>query len=307
MYVGRHRRLLGSLAAAAICGAAALGAAGCGSSTVTNVIDPVAKAATVSNQAPGLRMNMQMRMSLAALPAPITGTGSGTFNTVGHTGTFSLSMSFGAIPAVTQALGTSNIRIDEILDGLTIYVKLPAALERNPALHGKPWVKINLASAANALGMPGLSSLFNNPTSTDPGQMLRYLRAASGGVRKVGTQTVDGFRTTEYRARIDLNRVPNGFPAASRAQVRQTIAQLERLAHVRFLPMTVWIDQQHLVRRMQFAFSEALSGQALSIAATVDIPQYGPQPTPQLPPTSQVSDLTGGLGMHTSSGASSLS
>lgn len=281
--------------------------AGCGSSTVTNVIDPVAKAATISNQAPGMRLNMLMRLSSAALPAPITGTGSGTFNTVGHTGTFSLSMNFGAIPEVAQALGTSKIRIDEILDGLTVYLRLPAALEHNPALHGKPWMKINLASAANSLGLSGLSSLLNNPTSTDPSQMLRYLRATSGGVHKVGTQTVDGFQTTEYRAQIDLSRVPNAFPAASRAQVRQTISQLEKIAHVRFLPMSVWIDQQHLVRRLQFSFTETVSGQALSIAATVDIPQYGPQPTPHLPPASQVGNLTGALGTHTSSGASPVS
>lgn len=271
------------------------------------MIDPVAKAATISNQAPGLRMNMLMRISSAALPAPITGTGSGSFNTVAHSGTFNLTMNFGAIPQVAQALGTSDLRIDEIVDGLTVYLKLPAALSRAPALHGKPWVKINLASAANALGVSGLSSLFNNPTSTDPSQLLRYLRATSGDVHKVGTQSVDGFQTTEYRAQIDLNRVPNGFPAASRAQVRQTISQLERITHVRFLPMTVWIDQQHLVRRLEFSFSETVSGQPLSIGATVDVPQYGPQPTPQLPPASQVADLSSGLGAHTSSGTSPVS
>jgi hypothetical protein len=74
------------------------------------------------------------------------------------------------------------------------------------------------------VGIPGLSSLLSNPTSSDPSQFLRYLRATSGGVTKVGTQTVDGFQTTEYRAKIALNRAPNAFPAASRAQVRQTIA-----------------------------------------------------------------------------------
>lgn len=291
-----------------ICGAAGLGVAGCGSSTVTNVIDPVAKAATISNRAPGMRMNMLMRISSAALPVPITGTGSGSVNTVGHTGTFDLTMNFGSIPQVAQALGTSNLRIDEILDGLNIYLKLPAALtSRAPTLHGKPWMKINLASAGKALGVSGLSSLFNNPTSTDPSQMLRYLRATSGGVHKVGTQTVDGFQTTEYRAQIDLSRVPNAFPAASRAQVRQTITQLEQITHVRFMPMTVWIDQQHLVRRLQFAFSETVSGQSLSIGATVDIPQYGPQPTPQLPPASQVADLSSALGAHAGSGASPVS
>jgi hypothetical protein len=259
---------------------------------VSNAVDPVAKAATVSNQAPGMRMKFVLRLTTPLLPAPIVGNGSGTFNLAGHSGSVTFTMDLGGIPQVTQLLGSSKLQIQEIVNGATLYLKLPPTLARNPSLHGKPWLKIDLARAARAAGIPGLSSLLSNPSSSDPSQFLRYLRATSGGVTKVGTQSVDGFQTTEYRAQINLDRVPDAAPAADRAQIRQTIAALERVAHIHAMPVKVWIDGHHLVRRMELSFAETVSGQSLNAAIRIDIPQYGPQPAPQLPPASQVADPT---------------
>ena len=301
MPVPRAPRLIPIAAALA---AAAVALSGCGSSSVTGVVDPVAKAATISNQASGMRMTLAMRMKTSALPVPINAKGSGSFSLVNHTGAFGLTLDLGNIPQVSALLGGSTLTIDEILSGTTIYLKLPPALARNPALHGKPWAKINLANAGKALGLGGFSSLLNNPASSDPSQLLRYLRAASSSVTKVGTATVDGFQTTHYRGRIQLARVPNAFPAAQRAQVRQTISALQQLAHVSSIPVDVWIDGQHLVRREALSFNENVAGQKVTVALRVDVPQYGPQPAPQLPPASQVADLTGGLATTSGSAAS---
>lgn len=292
----------------AACAAGAVAVGGCGASNVAgNVIDPVAKAATVSNQAPGMRMLVSMRVSAAALPAPITASGAGTFSTARRTGSLNLAMDFSSIPQVAQALGSSTLQIEEIVDGLDIYLKLPAALANNPALHGKPWAKINLASAAQAAGISGVSSLMSNPASSDPSQFLRYLQATSGGVTRVGSESVDGVQTTHYRGQIQLDRVPDAFPPASRSQARQTISALQQVGHIHALPVDVWIDGQHLVRRMAFTINETVSGQSLSTAMRIDIPQYGPQPSPQLPPASQVTDLTGRLGGGATSGGGTAS
>jgi hypothetical protein len=299
----RLRRALtvGALAAACIAGAVAVG--GCGATNAAErVIDPVAKAATISNQAPGMRMALSMQVSAAALPASITASGAGTFDTAGRTGSFNLAMDFGNIPQVAQALGTSTLQLEEITDGLTVYVKVPPALAGSMGLNGKQWAKINLASAAQAAGIPGISSLTGNLASSDPSQFLRYLRATSGGVTMVGSESVDGFPTTHYKAQIQLDRVPDVFPAASRTQARRTISSLEQLTHIHALPVDVWVDGQHLVRRMAFTINETVSGQSLSLAMRIDIPEYGPQPAPQLPPASQVTDLTGRIAATGSSG-----
>jgi hypothetical protein len=289
----RLRRGLTVGVIAAVCVAAAVALSGCGAS---NVIDPVAKAATVSNQSPGMRMLFSMQISAAALPAPITATGGGTFDTAQRSGSLNLAMDFGSIPQVAAVLGTSTLPIQEIIDGLDIYIKFPPVLSRSMGLHGKPWAKLNLASAASAAGIPGLSTLVSNPTSSNPSQLLRYLRATSGGVTTIGKESVDGFQTTHYRAQIQLDRVPDVFPPASQAQVRQTISALEQLAHIHALPVDVWIDGQHLVRRMRFTFNENVSGQTLSTAMRIDIPQYGAQPRAQVPLASQVTGLTSRLG-----------
>jgi hypothetical protein len=196
---------------------------------------------------------------------------------------------------VAQVLGSSTLQIQEIIKGLTVYIKLPPALTRSAALDGKSWMKIDLARAAQGLGIPGLSSLASNPASSNPSQFLHYLRAAGSHVTQLGTQTIDGHATTGYRAQIQLDRAADTLPSADRAQARQAIAAIEQMTHLRVLPVTVWIDGQHLVRRIELSFNETVSGQPLTAAMRIDIPEYGPQPPPQLPPASQVFDVTGQL------------
>lgn len=288
----RRLRALGVAAVLAMCGLGGVVLGGCGAA---NVIDPVARAATVSNQSQGLKMALLLRMSSPALPAPIDATGGGAFDEANRSGSFDIAMDFSSIPQVAQALGSSTLRIQEIVEGLTVYVKLPPALAHSTALHGKPWIKIDLARAAQGLGIPGLSSLASNPASSDPSQYLRYLRAAGAHVTEVGTQTIDGRATTGYRAQIQLDRVANTLPAADRAQAHQAIVGIEQMTHLHLLPVTVWIDGQHLVRRIALSFNESVSGQPLTAAIQIDFPQYGPQQPPQPPPPSQVADLTGQL------------
>ena len=288
----RRWRGLGLAALVAICGLGAVVLGGCGTA---NVIDPVAQAATVSNQASGMKMDLQLRLTAPGLPAPIRASGSGAFDEADRSGSFALAMDFGSIPQLTALLGGSTLRIEEVIQGLTVYLKPPAALARSAALHGKPWIKINLARAAQGLGISGLSSLASNPASSDPSQFLRYLRAAGGHVTQVGTKTIDGQTTTGYRAQIQLDKVASSLPAADRAQAQQTIAGIEQMTHLRLLPVTVWIDGQHLVRRIELSFNETASGQPLTAAMRIDIPQYGPQQPAQPPPADQVVDLTSQL------------
>lgn len=278
------------------CVVAGLAVAGCGSSSSSSSGgDPVSRAAFVSTGASGYQMSLSMQISSGALPSPITATGHGAFDIPDHTGSVSIDMNLGNIPQVQQALGSSILRLEEVISGRTIYVKLPTALtSRIPQFGGKPWVKIDLAKAGSAAGVPGLSSLASNPTSSDPSQLLQFLRATSGGsITKVGTESVNGIQTTEYRAKINLDRVPNTLPAARRASAQQAIAALERVTNLHQIPVDVWIDNQNLVRRMRLSFSETASGQSVGVSITINILKYGPQPRPPLPPADQVFDASG--------------
>lgn len=280
-----------ALAALLLCGAAtALITSGCGASAV---IDPVANAATVSNSAPGYRMVFTVRLGSPSLPIAMTGTGTGSVDTRDHAGSADFAFQLPNLPQITQALGSDRLRMREITQGTTFYLKMPAAIAgKLPG--GRPWLKVDLGKQAASMGMPGLGALSSaSPLSSDPSQFLQYLRAVSGGVSKVGTGTVAGHQTTEYQATIDLEKVADRVPAANRAAARRSIQHLEQMTHVRKLPVHLWIDGQHLVRRMTMNMNMSLpTGQAIAMAMQVTIPQYGPQPLPKLPPASQVTDAT---------------
>jgi hypothetical protein len=207
-------------------------------------------------------------------------------------------MNLGAIAGASAALGSSNLQMQEVIDGATIYIKLPAGLaSKIPG--SKPWLKMDLSKLGAAAGIPGLSSLTGGTASQDPSQFLQYLTAVSGGVTKIGTEQVNGQQTTHYRATIPLDKVLGALPASQRAQAQQTIASLEKAAGVHAIPVDVWIDSSHLVRRLDMAFTEHVQGQPLTTNMQIDIPQYGPQPAPQTPAagdTVDMSSLLSGLG-----------
>ncbi|HUO71242.1 MAG TPA: hypothetical protein VMU39_10725 [Solirubrobacteraceae bacterium] len=290
-----RRRKSTAVAVAAGLSACALAIAGCGGSS-GSVIDPVAQAATTSTGSPGYRMNITLQLSVPGSSTVITATGTGSVDTRDRAGAMAFDMNFGNSPQIVQALGGSTLHMEEILKGLVVYVKMPPAIaSKLPG--GKAWMKIDLSKASSAAGIPGLSSLANNPASSDPSQFLQYLRAVSGGVSKVGSDSVGGVQATHYRASIDLDRVPDVLPAASRAAGKQATAALEKATNLHQLPVDVWIDDQHLVRQLKMAFtSAATGGQSVRTAVALSIPQYGPQPVPQAPPAGQVTDLTSLLG-----------
>lgn len=292
-----------ALMLALFCGASALVVAGCGSSSSSSSSssggggsgDAVAVAAAASTTAPGYQMKMAMTISSSALPSPITATGTGAFNVQDRSGSFNLTMNLGNEPQVTQALGSSTLDLQEIIKAPVVYVKLPAALaSKIPG--GKPWLKVDVSKAASSSGVPGLSSLAGSPGSNDPSQLLQYLRAVSGSISNQGSEQVGGVQTTHYRATISLDKVPDALPAAQRKAARQGIAALESVTHLHALPVDVWVDGHHLVRRMQMTFTSSAQGQNINTAITIEIPEYGPQPSPTLPPSDQVGDAGALLG-----------
>jgi hypothetical protein len=184
-----------------------------------------------------------------------------------------------------------------------------------PTLNGKPWLKIDLAKASAAAGVPGISSLVNNPTSSDPSQFLQYLRAA-GTISQDGTEVVNGIQTTRYKATISLDKVPNVVPPANRQAAQAAIQGIEKVTNLHQIPVVAWIDGHNLVRRIQLSFNEKVpNGGTVNSKITVDILNYGPQPPATVPPSDQVSDISSlagaaagssGAGSSGSSGITSL-
>ena len=274
------------VAAAAAAASVAVTASGCGAA---NTIDPVAKAASISTTTPGFQMRFALQFGSPQLPTALTATGTGSINARARTGSVVFVMHAGNDPQVKKAFGGSTLRFQELVNGTTVYVKLPPAIaSKLPG--GGPWMKVDLAKAS---GIPGFSSLANNPVSSDPSQFLSYLRATSGNVSKQGTQVVNGIQTTHYHGTISLDKVPDALPAASRKGAQQAVSSIERLTGLKQLPVDAWIDSNNLIRRMRLAFAESLAPSVkLNIAMTMDFVKYGLQPSPNFPSADQVTDAS---------------
>jgi hypothetical protein len=255
-------------------------------SSTSTKLDPVAQAATRSAGAPGYRVHISMVMGSPALPGGITMSGGGVVASSAHAASISLTMTLPNLPQVTSQLGGNSLQLNEIVHGTTVYVELPQVLASKLPF-SKKWIAIDILKAA---GLNGLSSLSGgiSPTTGDPSQFLQYLRAASNSVVTDGHAQVDGYDTTHYQAQLDFSKVANALPASERPAVQRALAALEQQAQLGTIPVNVWIDRSHLVRRLGLTLNMKISGTSVAARITEDLSDYGPQVTPAAPPADQV-------------------
>ena len=259
-------------------------------SSGTRIGGPIAQAATLSSSAPGYRMHMSLEVRSSAMSAPITGSARGVVDLRDRATSTSMTMNLGDEPQVTQALGSSTLRIDIVTTGDVVYARLPSALVASLPTAGKPWMKLDVAKLS---GLPGLSSLGDNPTTTDPNSMLQFLRSQSGNVVDEGPERVDGTPTRHYRAELSLAQLADSLPADQRGAVQQALSRLQKALADDQFPVDVWVDARNHIRRVTMALDLAIpNGPSLQETVTMDLSHYGPQRAPATPPPDQVMDLS---------------
>lgn len=268
---------------------AAGGGSGSGSAQATVPASAIRQAADVSSAAKGYRAQFTMRMTVPS-SGTVDATGTGSFSPGGK----------GQMLMTVGLPGSSSgqMQIQMVMDGQTFYEKLPSqAAAALPG--GKSWLRIDLAEVAKLAHLPGLSSLGSltgSSSMTDPGQFLSYLKAESSGPPKnLGQQTIGGVDTTHYRLTLDPAKFANVVPAADRAAAQQLSKAVSKYLKGKAMPVDVWIDSAHLVRREQLAYAMTLPGSSTPVKAdiTIDMLSYGAQPAPAIPPADQTLDLAG--------------
>jgi hypothetical protein len=233
-------------------------------------LDPVAAAATKTAEKGG-RLVMT-----ADLPEGMKLSGDGTFDAAGN---MEMQMKVGT---GADMLDMRFVLWNEAGD-LVMFIKSPAFATDLPA--GKTWARIDLTKAAKALGEDPSKLMQQWNTGSDPTQLLDLLGQSSGGVEKVGTETLAGVETTHYHATIDLAKLAqeNGATKAEADQLRKMIGAQE-------LPVDVWIDGDGYVRRIDESFSLTMKGKTEHMSIVMTIPELGDF-TIQ-PPTEGVIDMT---------------
>jgi hypothetical protein len=167
---------------------------------------------------------------------------------------------------IVVALGGVEIPLDEILYGKNVYVSSSFFSSFLP--HGKKWLQASLASATKTFGSSGFAL-------TSPGTVPSLL-----AVRQVGTATVGGVQTTEYRGRIDLSK----WPASARAALKA--------GKVTFGPVDVWVGSDGYVHRTRFETSTTSNGTRSQLVLTTTLSKFGEHVSATAPSPSQTVDAS---------------
>lgn len=192
---------------------------------------------------------------------------------------------------VAESLNASgsgqSAAIDEILSGTALYLKVPGLSGRA----GKPWVEINLSGLSGGLGA-ALNQLIQNAENSNPLTQTQEL-TASKDARLVGTQVIDGVKTTHYAGTIAPSAALGKLAAGLRQDLSSAMSQLHGN-----ISWNLWIDSQHNLRKLTETYTVA--GQPLNLTMTVS--SINQPVTIALPPASQVSTvpasaLGGGSGL----------
>lgn len=284
------QRRIGAVAAVAMTvaavGAAELGALSPAMAAPAHGSNTFAKAyqKTVGEKSSDVSLNMNE--SVAGQVIKISATGA--FNYAANEGHLTMNINLGSAGAAQT--------LQEVLANGQAYIQLPSS--EQSLLGGKPWIAVPVGSGSS--GVSGQS-----PTSA-----LSLLQASASGVTKLGSASIDGVPTTEYRANVD----PTKAASKQSPQVRKVFQQaLSQFAGLHSVPVQVWIDNQNRIRRIKEtvtlnpnAGSAAASTGQIKVATTVDLTNYGVPVTVTVPPPDQVSHQSlSQLGAGASSGGAS--
>jgi hypothetical protein len=167
--------------------------------------------------------------------------------------------------------------MQEILNSQSIYMKM-AILQREL---GKPWVKLSYAELRQATGL-NLGQLVQQVQDYNPMVQTQMLAGAKN-VKTVGTQTIDGVKTTEYTGTYAMSAALAKIPSSFRSFVQKQVQSMG-LGAVQF---KVWLDAQHQARKI----ITVEHGTSTQITVTVQVSGINQPVSVTYPPASEIATI----------------
>ena len=167
-------------------------------------------------------------------------------------------------------------------------------------MDGKSWIKLDM-SAMGADKQLNADQLGGGQADKNPATESTFL-TGSKDVKKVGTETVDGVKTTHYKGTYRVSDVIAALPKADRAQANKTVDALKRLggAENRLddpTPAELWIGADGLLRRMRMTSNLPAEGGHASGTMVMDysLHDFGARLDTTAPPASDTDEATDAL------------
>ncbi|MFD0685664.1 LppX_LprAFG lipoprotein [Actinomadura fibrosa] len=215
----------------------------------------------------------------------VTGTGSDG-GKVHATGQFRLrpAVKFSArIDEVSQGgRSLAGVKGQAIFTDDVLYAKVPQLARFVSG--GKQWLKIDANQVAQRTGLD-VQDLVNQIQKVDPAEQTKMF-TGSKDARRVGTETVDGVKTTHYTGTVTVQDALNRLDAQARDKVSTWLDKDDKNAKINF---NVWTDGQNLPRKLT---STATGSQGESGSVTVLYSDYGKSFSVNPPPSDQVGELS---------------
>jgi hypothetical protein len=279
-------RSAATVAALAI-GAVAAVTAGCGGGSTSGALflDPVAAAATKTQDAGAARIRFAMVISAPQLGKTLRMRGTGAIDGTSAQMSFRLGSMLDQLSLPLTQLRRANASIKEVAleenGDYVIYMQLGFLSSQLPG--GKQWIKLDVSKLGKAAGVD-VGKLLSG-TQFQPSDLLGMLTSEGAKVQKVGPATVDGVATTHYRVTIDLAKA-----LQSKGLTSPLLSGIT--AQMKTATSEVWIGKDGLVRRVKVSYNVPHGAKAMRMAMTMSLYDYGAHLSIAAPPSSQVFDAT---------------
>jgi hypothetical protein len=239
-------------------------------------LDPVAAAATKTQQAGAARIRFAIQATGAQAGKTVKVNGNGVID--GSSGEFTIDL--GSLPeqsAIPSGTSLKEISLEQNGD-YVVYVGL-GSLAAAHLPGGKHWVKLDVSKLGKSAGLD-LEKLMSG-SQFQPSDVLSMLKAEGAKVQSLGPATIDGSATTHYRVTIDTAKAleAKGLTSPLLAGVA---------AQMPTVPADVWIGKDGLVRRIGLSLSRPQGAMKM----TINLSDYGTHVTITAPPSSDVFDAT---------------
>jgi hypothetical protein len=184
--------------------------------------------------------------------------------------------------------------------GSMLYVRAPMLASFIPAT--TPWIKLDPSTLPQSQGGLGAATAAANPAA-----ILAAIKDALT-VEEVGADTVGGVDATHYRASVDLVKLLPLLASMTPdkptdAEMQKAKDQLEKVG-LQTLPIELWVDQDGYLKQMQLAPDLSKvdpEHPGTSFSLTLTLSDIGEHITIDVPPASQVTDISDLLGSAMSS------
>ena len=174
-----------------------------------------------------------------------------------------------------------GLEMEMVMDGTVVYMRIPQL--QGVGGFATEWISMDVSKA-----VPGFEDLAAfGAGQNDPSNAFGYLQGAEEA-EELGTETIDGVETTHYEVKVDLAEAAKDVPADLRDEMRKVIRQFRGQFGTTAMPFEVWVDGDGLARRMVYR----MEADGFSMEMTVNVTEYGNDFDLDVPPASDVTDVT---------------